>query len=95
MRMVVYCSLDLALEVSQAFNNSDARLGYCGLDVQPHAMSGVDLVAVTGAIEGFARHSYYLSAVSIFDDIQKALANASAGDATSISSGVVRQIDVH
>ena len=83
--MTVYCSLDLALELSRAFNLSDERLGHCALTAQKRAMRGVDLVTVTG-VQKFASHSYYLSAVIILDDIEKAFANGSAGG-TSISSG--------
>ena len=91
--MIVSCSLDLALELSQAFNLSDERLGHCAITARPHTMRGVDLVTVTG-VQKFASHSYYLSAVTILDDIEKAFANGSAGG-TSTSSGMVRRLDVH
>src|SRR5262245_35708110 len=55
---VVYCAHDRALDVSQQYNHSDQRLGYC--TTPKLEMDGVEIVAVKGIISGFAQHSYYL-----------------------------------
>jgi esterase/lipase superfamily enzyme len=88
MRLVVYCSLDRALALSRAVNQSDDRLGYCTPPVDP--MLGVDVVSVKGLIQDFVRHSYYLSATEILDDIEKTF----KGIVPTPLPGTVRQIEL-
>lgn len=77
-RVVIYCSSDWALFVSRGFNKSDDRLGYC--PETKKGMQGVDVVHVRGQIEDFARHSYYLTAVGMLDDIVRGMNSNSAVD---------------
>jgi hypothetical protein len=88
MRLVVYCSLDRALALSRSVNQSDDRLGYCTPPVDP--MLGVDVVSVKGLIQDFVRHSYYLSATEILDDIEKTF----KGIVPTPLPGTVRQIEL-
>jgi esterase/lipase superfamily enzyme len=65
-KVVVYCSNDRALRLSMGVNFGDERLGYC---TGKKTVSGVDVVSVQGQIADFTRHSYYLSAPKILDDM--------------------------
>jgi esterase/lipase superfamily enzyme len=69
--VVVYCSDDRALRASQYTNSSDERLGYCPM--AKSAMDGVDFVTVTGPIEDFFHHSYYLNSAKVLEDIRQVL----------------------
>jgi len=75
-RVVVYCSNDRALWVSQFVNKSDERLGYCA--AAKSTMAGVDLITVTGTISDFAHHSYFLNSAKILEDIRQVLAERTA-----------------
>jgi hypothetical protein len=90
--------LDYALALSRIVNQSDNRLGYCEIAVPP--MAGVDLEVVKGGIHDFARHSYYLSAIAILENIQKTIANRPiTGDPRPQdepdSNGSVNEIRLH
>jgi esterase/lipase superfamily enzyme len=95
MRLRVYCSVDLALAASSVINHSDNRLGYCDKPMSP--MVGVDIVIVRGAVQDFARHSYYLSAIPILDTLAKTIEGGSSlpSQTASDSAGTVSVIRLH
>jgi len=85
--VAVYCSNDRALQASQITNSSDERLGYCPMAKSP--MEGIDLVAVTGKIQDFFHHSYYLNSGKILEDIRHVL---DCSDTPSNRAGGQREI---
>jgi esterase/lipase superfamily enzyme len=91
--VVVYCSDDYALSVSQHYNRSDQRLGYCATATS--RMPGVDIVTVKGPVEDLAHHSYYLSTIDVLDDIRYALLGNRTGSIGMPSgSGGLREIQI-
>ncbi len=74
--VTVYCSDYRALLASEVLNNSDIRLGYCdapSLSAGLRPSAGLRIVAVSGKIADFARHSYFLSAPELLKDMKAVL----------------------
>jgi esterase/lipase superfamily enzyme len=70
-RITIYCLDDWMLIASRGYHRSDERLGYCK-EAKP-MMQGIDLVILKGSVADFGRHSYYLSAIEVLDDIGRIL----------------------
>jgi esterase/lipase superfamily enzyme len=67
--LAIYCANDRALILSQRYNNSDPRLGYCAADRSP--VDSTEMVTVRGNISGISHHSYYLNSPKVLDDMRR------------------------
>jgi esterase/lipase superfamily enzyme len=92
--LAVYCAYDRALSISQRYNGSDERLGYCPM-ARPTLLAGIDRVHVEGDFDDLVHHSYFLSSSQVLEDIQKVFEGGLNGTAQMPpppSSGRVRDI---
>ncbi len=64
----VYCTFDIALDLSR-LHNGNVRLGFCGTD-QTLPKSPEEMIQVKGHIQDTWRHSYFLSAPEMIQDIR-------------------------